>query len=299
MPDSEGRGTGKDLPHDLWLRLRLTALGMSRAEYVEQLIARDLRDPVLVWQMGKVASRSFVEAIERTGDYAVFHFHHIGIETINELRAQHDQRREEYPPNLKLSIQMLEVIDAIREAADRRVRIVSAVRDPLARNISAFFQNLTNFVPGDGRHDPETDAERLTEAFLDRYPHSIPLAWFDQKIKATLGMDIYATPFDSERARLRSTEGAFDLLVLRAEDDDAAKEAALNEFFARDGFEIVRTNVGSSKDYAELYEAFLERLVIPEHLLDTIYESRLCRHFYSEGERAAMRARWRTSRAPS
>jgi hypothetical protein len=131
--------------------------------------------------------------------------------------------------------------------------------------------------------------------FLDEYGHSTPLKWFDSEVKTTVGIDVYSTPFDHARARLRVSEGPFDLLILRAEDDDEAKEAALNEFFDRDDLTIVRTNVGAEKGYADLYERFRENLVLPEDYLDTMYESRLARHFYTDEERAAMRARWRTA----
>ena len=284
----------RDLPWDPWLELRRSALGMARTDYLKQLVDEDLREPVLVWQMGKVASRSFVEAIERTGDYAVFHLHHTDPDTINSVREQYDQRGEKYPPHLRLSIRMVEVIDELREAADRKVRVVSGVRDPLARNVSAFFTKLKLFA-AHGTDHPETDPRRLIEIFLDQYQQSIPLTWFDREIKAALGIDIHETPFDRERARLRVTEGPFDLLVLRAEDDDAAKEAALNGFFERDDLEIVRANVASSKDYADLYERFLDEFVVPEDLLRSMYDSRLCRHFYTDAERDAMRARWRTA----
>jgi len=244
--------------------------------------------------MGKVGSRTLVDAIERAGNYAVFHIHHTNRNTIASVRAQYDRAGEPYPTDLRVSMQVLKMIDVLREAPDRTVRIVSAVRDPLARNVSAFFQNL-KFFAGEGTHDPATDAERLTEIFLREYQQTIPLGWFDREVAGTLGIDIYSKSFDRERARLQISDGAFDLLILRAEDDDEVKEDALNDFFAREvPLKLVRTNIGSNKRYANLYEGFLERLVVPEDLLDTIYESRLVRHFYTDEERTRMREQWRT-----
>ncbi len=272
--------------------MRLTALRRNEEEYVEELIAEDLRQPVLVWQMGKVASRSFVEAIERTGDYAVFHLHHTDPKTIEALREQHDRLNTPYPPNLNLSIRTLPVLEVLRKATDRPVRIVSGVRDPMSRNVSAFFMNLHLFA-GDSKHDVD-DAQGLTHTFLQRYPHSVPLTWFDREIKAALGFDVFDTPFDVAQACLRASHKSFELLVLRAEDDDAAKERALNSFFARDDLQVVRANVASEKSYAALYEAFLSELVIPDGLSHTLYESRYARHFYTDEERTRLQAAWRT-----
>lgn len=268
---------------------------MTRREYVERLVAEDLREPVLIWQMGKVGSRSLVGAIERTGDYAVFHIHHTNRDSIASVRAKYDERGEAYPTDLRLSMQVLKMIDSLLDQGERKIRVVSAVRDPLARNVSAFFQNLKLFA-GNGVDEGTPDARRLTEVFLTEYEQTIPLTWFDREVKATLGIDVYSMPFDRERARLRVSHGAFDLIVLRAEDEDKAKDAALTEFFERnESLNLARINVGSNKRYADLYGRFLEALVVPEQLLDTIYDSRLCRHFYTDDERRAMRNRWRTA----
>ncbi len=278
--------------HDPWVELRLTALRMSRGEYLDQLVSRDLSEPVLVWQMGKVASRSFVDAIERTSDYAVFHLHHTDAATIEALREHHDSRQQEYPPNLVLSIQVVNLIESLRERTDRKIRIVSAVRDPLARNVSAFFMNLGMFA-GSGSTSP-AEAGRLTKIFLRKYPHSVPLSWFDRELKRSLGIDVYETPFDRDAGCLRITQDHFDLLVLRAEDDDSVKEAALNEFFDRDDIEITRTNVTSDGGNAQLYQRFYDELLIPDRLRDEMYGSRFARHFYTDEELNEMRAAWRT-----
>ena len=56
--------------------------------------------------------------------------------------------------------------------------------------------------------------------------------------------------------------------------------------------EIVRENVGSDKEYSDLYAAVVRDARVPEAALDTAYGSRFARHFYSQEEIAGFRRSW-------
>ena len=59
-----------------------------------------------------------------------------------------------------------------------------------------------------------------------------------------------------------------------------------------DEFTLVKSNIGDDKAYHGLYRGFLEFIVLPDSYIDKMYTSKYVRHFYSEEEIEAFKARW-------
>ena len=91
---------------------------------------------------------------------------------------------------------------------------------------------------------------------------------------------------------MQASAGRLKLLVLRCEDDNASKQAALNQFLGRTDLKLGLVNVTADKPAGELYARVKEQLKLPPHLCQLYYRSRLVRHFYTEDEVAAFRRRW-------
>ena len=79
----------------------------------------------------------------------------------------------------------------------RPVRVITAVRDPVARNISAYFNNLT--LSTLKREFNEEELQAMMDQFLDKYSHDIPLVWFDKEMRDVLGLDVYHYPFPQKK----------------------------------------------------------------------------------------------------
>lgn len=256
----------------------------SLRSYMGFLRKLNAGNPVIVYQMGKVGSSSIVQSLEAQGVYPVFHTHRLNPVNIEAARrAKHGRRPEEETTSLRL------YRGIIRKR--RLTRFVSLVREPVARNVSAFFQNLEQFA-GVKRGAQNIDLEPLTQQFLDEYDHAVPLKWFDKEMYEMLGVDVYATPFPRDKGYLVLREGPFDVMVLRAEAPDAVKAEALQDFLGLDHLEIQRTNVSKQKWYAKAYDDFKKRLVLPKTYLDAMYNTKYTRHFYSDEEIDRICERW-------
>jgi hypothetical protein len=173
----------------------------------------------------------------------------------------------------------------------RPVNVITLVREPIAANISMFFQMFAQYV---GVPQPESThtIEQLGQIFQERYVHSRPLTWFDAELKATLGIDVFAHDFPRERGYERYENGPVRLLVLKSEIDDAAKQHAIGEFLGLDGFEMVRSNVTAQKEEANLYARFKRETRFPQAFLSRMYDSKYARHFYAGQELEELGARW-------
>lgn len=273
------------------------------------------RDPILIYQMGGVGSSSIRNSLFRCRDprtRLVLMCHEFfpirdrdpdRIEIEPEYREyvlremEHDRRVFERWPLRRRAGWLLRkwlytqrIHDVYVQRGDQ-LRVITLVRDPVAHNISLFFQVFDQYA-GTTIARSGYDMEGITRLFLDHYLHSRPLTWLDAELKRTLGLDVYRHPFPTDQGYAVLSEGRVRLLVLRAELDDAAKAGAIARFLDLEEFEIVRSNVTANKPYAGEYAEFKRRIRIPEPLLDELYESKFARHFYSPEERARFRARW-------
>ncbi len=239
--------------------------------------------------MGKVGSTSVARALGAL-DTPVFQVHHLTRDILDKVA--NDLKQNNLPDgHVYESYQVLkDVVEPGKPAS-----LVSLVRDPIARNISAFFQNK-ELMSGS-----VSDVDQLIAKFLDNYPHEVPLDYFDLQIKSVFGVDVYSQPFDHENRRLIVEHEKYSLLVLRTEDDDEHKQAALREFFYDDSLTITRANIAANKrkkmaagkTYSEMYSEFVDRIELPEWYISQMLDSRYAKHFYTKEELAGFAEKWR------
>lgn len=121
--------------------------------------------PILVHSMGRCGSGTIYETLKRAG-YRTAHVHYL-------TRPPDDQNRE-----------ALKLLQACKD-----VYVITPIRKPIARNLSAFFMNYVSY----GKAKP------TWEEFLSRYSHEVPLTWFDREMLPVWGIDVYREPFDTQR----------------------------------------------------------------------------------------------------
>jgi hypothetical protein len=175
--------------------------------------------------------------------------------------------------------------------AGRKAKYITVVREPLSRNISAFFQNFRHITGKRPSSDPKDQAEQA-RIFFKEYPHERILNFFDSEYKTMLGMDVFAQPFPHEQGYQVLSFERGELLILRTESDDKLKEQAVAEYLHLPDFRLHRANVREDHRNAEAYKAFKQSLVLPENYIEQMLESQYCRHFYTLEERQALRDQW-------
>ncbi len=83
-----------------------------------------------------------------------------------------------------------------------------------------------------------------------------------------------------------------ELLLLRCEGLAVAPQALAELLQRNEPIDVPRKNVGSDKDYGEVYDAFVAALRPSAEVLDRAYSSRLVTHFYAPQEIAKFREFW-------
>lgn len=232
--------------------------------------------PVIVFQMGKVGSRSICDSLDACNIKPVFHVHRLNPAT--PLPWQSERL----------------YADIIRSG--RKAKVITLVREPVSRNISHFFRIMSvNRILDVAGGAQDISMEELYNNFIEKVTyHWTPLVWLDEELKPVLGVDIYATPFPKEKGYEIIKRGTIELLVLKLEVDDSVKEKAISEFLGVDGFRLRRSNTATTNNYSDVYRHFRENVVLPEAYVRFMYDSDYVKHFYTEDEVGSFRGRWST-----
>ncbi|MGB3492748.1 MAG: putative capsular polysaccharide synthesis family protein [Elainellaceae cyanobacterium] len=275
--------------------------GTGRAE-LETLVelGRSHDQLILVHQMGKVGSRTVIQSLRRhfrrsQKDIPIFHSHFL-----NGDRLQHQLKRYE-TSDMPLKAHLVHaqalrcLIDQHQALETKTWKLITLVRDPIARNVSGFFQNIRSFFPQAlyAETEPSYTQKEIEEVFLNRYGHSLPLTWLDEEITSVFGIDPYGSPFPWQQGYQIYRENRVELLLIRLENltPDTAQQA-FKELLGLEGLELKQKNVGDRKHYSDAYKRFQAQVQLPQSYLDRMYDSRYAQQFYSPAERQQFRQRW-------
>ena len=237
--------------------------------------------PVLLYQMGKVGSTSVHRSLEESADVIALHVHRLSAAGIAAA-----ERTGNDPSISRGHIIRRHIVDR-----GRRAPVVSLVRDPIARNLSAYFHRLDVYWP-QWRGWQQIPREAILQSFLDTYPHQIPLTWFDRELHDVIGIDVYAQPFDAERGFGVVDHQTHPTIVLRTDLPDEQKAAALSDFLDVPIRQANRTNVGADKGSGAVYRDFMKGLVLPEDHVNHMLGSRMATHFFAPRELEGLRRKW-------
>lgn len=258
------------VPKRSWdLRRRINEMRIRRRRIAQ--IRRDSRPQVVVYTFGKSGTTAITETLDRAG-YAALHVHALTRDRLGEYKAVHRAHGMFPMPHVTTAEFLLEH----PPTPGRRWRVITSIRDPIARDIAAHFQNAW-WMRVD-QHPPVEDLIR---------PRTV--RWFDEDVRPALGIDVYEKPFDHAEGCETYQGPGVDLLVVRQE---SLRPEPLAAFLGCPVPEIVRANVGADKPYRESYRTYLESVTVPAAILDEVYASRFATHFYSPEELEGFRRRW-------
>jgi len=264
--------------------------------------------PLLIYQMGKVGSSSVQQSLKTYQlNRPVYHVHFLTDERI----TQTEKDRRKYFRTDDTSYKRPWLYQHLRKRIAMRCKgqkwkVITLVRDPIARNISTFFENLT--VKPLESHDtyqvdseyysiPRTiikmnDLNELINLFNRRLDHTIPLVFFDREIKAVFGVDVFEQKFPKSTGYQVYSAKTVDVLLIRLESLNQCAANAFKTFLGIEDFKLENKNVGDKKAYAEIYNIFKENIIIPDSYLDQMYNSRFAKHFYTDEEIDEFKKKW-------
>ena len=188
------------------------------------------------------------------------------------------------------------------------LRVVCPIREPIARDVSGFFEFYCSRVPNLFEN---TNIAELKELFLaDSRPnpfsvqgiyrgeHQYTLSWFDNHFKPLTRIDLYKKPFPIDR-KWQTYNRGFTRVLLYRNDLKRSEQARLISRFLG----IKLDEVGDENTYdqhpikatAKFYSLFRESVKLPEPYIRRMHDSRFAKHFWSPEELKVAADKWRVA----
>jgi len=250
-------------------------------------------DPIVVYQMGKVGSSTIKTSLVnlRLG-MPVYQVHWLAQESIDQVLANHADAKKVPASHIWESQFLCRKI--VRGIEGKNWKIVTLVREPIARNLSAFFQNIHKWFPDfNSRFQSRSiTIEQLIDCFLEEFPHHEPLNWFDSEMKKILKIDVFACDFPQSQGYKIYEGSNVSVLLLRTEDIHQCSRDAFQEFLGIEDFEVINDNTSNEKEYFPAYREVLDSIRLPDGYLDRMYSSKLSQHFYCREAISRFREKW-------
>jgi hypothetical protein len=170
---------------------------------------------------------------------------------------------------------------------------ICLTREPISRNLSNYFEWFAH-------HDEKfvnQGSESIIKNFIKDYNHTAGIDWFDSEFPK-MGFNLYEKPFNINKGYEIYEKDGKKLLFIRTEDIDRSLRVGLSDLLGEEfTSEIVRhfntsTTIESNRPYDLVYKKVKSELIIPNEILDELFESNHIKHFYNEQEIEKFYKKW-------
>lgn len=180
--------------------------------------------------------------------------------------------------------------------SEKRIRVISLIRDPISRAISDYFYGLC--MEGYSRNylvikqNIYQGINAFMEAEIKVGDYGSVFEWFNQEIGGAFGINIYQHSFDKEKGYTIIRKNNIELLLIKMEKLNDCQEV-VGRFAGVEGFKLIRENEGSEKPYKFAYDELKKTVEVPKHIIDFYYENnKAMDHFYTTNEKNIFRKKW-------
>ncbi len=264
------------------------------------------KQPLLVYQMGKVGSTTVIRTFQNVSELSmpIFHVHLLNPENIaKDIEIFYGKKQLDFftksglydTVNIFVSKFLRKKIERGDLSPFNKWKIITLVREPIARNISGFFEGFHLRFPDYYEkygYDQQKFAE-FSQMFINKYPHDTPLTWFDSELKLVFGVDVFDQEFPKSKGYKIYQEDSVDVLLLKLENLEQVFNEAVKDFLKLDqDITLIRGNISKDKNYYSCYREFLNKINLPKSYIDKMYDSSYSRHFYTQEEIDSFKEKW-------
>lgn len=242
--------------------------------------------PLLVFTMAKVGSLSVHLSVKRSTSIPSFHIHTLDNDEVQtKIKACFD--RGVYPDSRS------PVPFILKEIIDKRkpYKVISLFRNPIERNISAFFDAF-EFNMGMPAEHFKGGLNELQAAFFEHVNHRYVVSWFDDYFLPATGINVYDFGFDKELGYGKIEVENTSILLMNTAIEDGTKQQLIADFLEVPNFELVNANVTSQSKASGLYEAFKNHMSFDQAYINDLLGSRFFEHFFTPEEALRTREKW-------
>jgi len=220
---------------------------------------------IFVHQIGKVGSMSIATAIQAACPTdLVLHTHN--LVDLDDLAKQYRKTYADLSygaERIRYSLRARQILDEAPEHLN--IRFITAVRHPVYRDISSFFENLRFLLPPteDVIISDEVTTEELLSLYVDYTEHMTLSEWFQKELAAFFPVKQLLEAFKGGAGYGIASAGNRKSLLLKFEEYDTVLESALCEFLDIPAVRVPRINVTAERQYANLHRRLMGESLPP------------------------------------
>ena len=235
------------------------------------------RMPVIIHSMGKVGSSTVFESLKKEIPFnRLFQVHFLNEENLEKIKDEYTK------------IQSYRALKALKGNRSRKVKIITLLRDPVARDISALSQNYNLIF---GIEDVSKLSKQMCLQWLQKQDHNYPHRWFEIEFSEFWGIKIFDLPFDRHKHYEIYSWGEIDLLIFKMEHLNEVFEEGIKRFLNIDVTQK-KENLSSQKKGSKLFQELRSEYVVPASQREKILKNGFMSHFYSDSEIESFIERW-------
>lgn len=201
--------------------------------------------------------------------------------------------------------------EKIQEQKNDSLKVLAAVREPLSRDYSAFWQVFSEIQERMLISSIlDKDFQKMYENYVDlilkgrecikekmgvslEYTWNDEFEWFDEQIKKYLGIDVYEYPFNPDEGYTIIKKGNIELFLYKVEKMEAVLDK-ISSFIGTTKLSSVNSNVSAQKWYGLAYVQFRKEVKLPKRYVEHYYvNNKKMDHFYTEEEKKEFLDKWK------
>ena len=239
---------------------------------------------IIVLTMGKVGTLSICRSLKNIGfnhvhphsliySYPGTHF----LKNLNLNKFQH------FKFILKSYLKRIKVFIWLKMS--KEIKIITGVRDPFSRYISAFFEQ-SHYLKLDTRIENEDYIRTKLDIHGNFYS---TLEWFDKEINKVFDLDIYSYSFNKELGYTIIKKDKIKILIFRLDKLNNLNKT-IQKFIDNDQFELIVENVTKNNT---IYNKIKKDYKFDLKRINDAIESKYLNQFYTKSEINELKNKWR------
>lgn len=250
---------------------------------------------VLVYTIGKVGSTSLRAGLETCFEAGeVIQTHALSANErarLTKLRDIHSQTQG------KWVVPCEELWQALHNGSNPAVKVITVVRDPVAREISHMFHMVWGKLSFLERKDLTARLFSEKVYFLPYMAVDSLCTWYQREFDEGLGVSTFLPDFDKEKGwsivrNASRLSDEVDVLYLTIERLNEVWPEAIEEFLGLGEEVALSKSLSSSKSLYREYEKSVRKIKFPADILRPVYESAVVKHFYTDRQISSFMEKW-------
>jgi hypothetical protein len=236
----------------------------------------------LVYTMGKVGSSTIYESLKTTLPTSkIYHTHFLSNHWLQNILPNLDSN---YRSNIITGNKIRKILF---QNPQKKIVIITLVREPLSREISNIFQNKAAIF--NNKQDIETSLQYLNNS--KNYDYT--LDWFDTEFKNFTNIDIYDFSFNHQKGFTIIEQHNFKVLCIQLEQLNHCYTKAFQELIDLEIPTLQKANITNEKSTDKILNQQLRTTFSTSSmLLDKLYNSKYVLHFYTKNQINSFHKKW-------